>query len=606
MTCKGIKAIFLTAFFIVFVVPALGPSGNFVRGQADLPAELMHYADMVLYNGKVLTVDDKFTIAQAVAVRDGKILAVGNTDRIVRMAGPRTVRIDLEGGTLTPGFVDVHSEGGPGTHGPGGPSYLPNYHGGLRFEKVDDGLRMIKEAVDKAPRGEWVFCQVFRTAAAYQLTRQMLDSIAPNNPLLVTLDNTTGIVNSKGFAYVPDDVKAGIYKDEKGEPTGRIAGWAYGTLTYEILPWPEGAAFEKMIDETKERLRSINSIGVTSLGSRHSGLALTILKEIYRRGELPLRIRVDSEIARLNPHTERYLKRVGNLMEVGDEWFKIAGMTVSSVDSNGNNGGYLTRNAKRVLESWDAYGSYGQNKWREMVEPGKDWKDYSDYKNTLVAAKYGWNVTDMHIQGDAGVELFLEAMDQINKTTPIKGKRFGMVHGSMRPPDLAKRLAGYDAVLSFDPTYVFRGKGFADLEKLYGADAVAGMSPIRGVIDSGLKPVLEVTNGIGESYSGKKWGEPLHLIFMQLFITRKNDSTGKIWGPQERITRQEALRMSTTWAARFYSDEKILGTIEPGKLADFVMLGGDFMTVPEEQISQMPILKVIVGGKVTYQKTQAN
>lgn len=411
------------------------------------------------------------------------------------------------------------------------------------------------------------------------------------------------------MSYIPaDQVKAGIHKDQNGQPTGKITGWAYGFLTYEVLPWPEEKVIEEMIQRQKEILRKVNAMGITTIGTSGSGLLITIQRELYVRGELPLRIRIVSEIARQNPNTEGYLRRIGNLMDIGNEWFKIAGMTYSSIDSNPSNAGFLTRQAKRYTFSWDAHGPYGQNKWREMAEEGKDWKEYSDYKNALIAARYGWNVMDLHAQGDGAVEMLLELFDQINKERPIKGKRFGLVHGAMRPPDLAKRLAAYDVITAQNAASLFlRGnygsEGDNYVEKLYGADAVAGMQPIRDLIDMGLKPVLEVaTTGLLDTPGALDQAQGLYLESMQAFITRKNETTGKVVGPNQRITREEALKMATAWAARFYGDEKIMGTIEPGKLADFVLLGGDYMTVPEEKISALPILKVIVGGKINYEK----
>ncbi len=580
---------------LVGVIGTAGVGVAALQAQAELPSEVLHYAEMVLYNGKVLTADESFTIAQAVAVREGKILAVGETDRILRMAGPNTLRIDLEGNhTVTPGFIGHHT-GGEGGQGPGGPSYLP-HHTKIRFEALDDGLRQIKAWVEKAPPGEWVFVNSFRTAAAHQLTRQLLDPISPANPLLVNLDNTMGFVNTEGLRYVPEDVKAGIFRDEKGEPTGKIAGWAYGVLTYEILPYPDQDRFEEMVQTEIKRRKAINKIGVTTLGTRTSGLRHTILWEIHRRGENIMRTRTSSEIARLNPHTERYLKRMGNLIGVGDEWFKISGATVSSIDSTVGNAGYLTRSPKRNMYSWDAYGPYGQNKWAEMVEPEKDWKEYSDYQNALLLGKYGWNVTDFHVQGDGGVELALEVFDKINEETPVRGQRYGIVHGVMRPLDLLKRLAEYDAILNINPDYLFAGSRATEMAEFqYGPDAMAGMSPVRDIIDAGMKPALEVRAAGLERDNG-------YLIAMQKFITRRNVDTGRVWGTNQRITREEALKMATAWAARFSFDEDILGTIEPGKLADLVVLGGDFMTVPEEEISKLPILKVIVGGKITYEQ----
>ncbi|MBI3940075.1 MAG: amidohydrolase family protein [Acidobacteria bacterium] len=604
----GVVLLYVRALALVFCL-----IGTPSLGQSNLPSQVLHYADMILYNGKVLAADDKFSVAQAVAVRDGKILALGDTALIQRMAGPNTVRIDLQGGTVTPGFVDSHAGGSQGGHGPSGPTYMKNYTS-TRCDALDDCLRKIKEHADKIPAGEWVFTNLFRTAAAYQVNIQMLDQISGDHPLLVNLDNTTGFVNSHAFAtlkdYMSDEViQSGIFRDKDGKPTGRIAGGAYGVMTYEIIPWPEGQHLEDMIQKEIKRRKFINRMGITSLGARQSGLAIHILREIQRRGQMPMRVRVSTEFMRLNPRTEAYMKRLGNFMDVGDEWFKFGGATVSSIDGAGGAAAYLSRKPMRQTESWYAFGAYGQNKWREMVQEGKDWKKYSDYDNALMAGKYGWNVSDFHIQGDGGLELALEVFDKINQTTPVKGKRYGMVHGLMRPPDLAKRLADYDAVLSMSPEYLFRGKRAVEmLERQYGADAVAGMSPIRDLIDAGLKPVMEVTN-TGVWRSGKADLEDkylddqnLFLESMELFTTRKNNETGKVWGPNEKATRQEVLKMATAWAARFYGDEKILGTLEPGKLADLVVLGGDYMTVPEEKISDLPILKVIVGGKVTYDK----
>ncbi|MBI3941326.1 MAG: amidohydrolase family protein [Acidobacteria bacterium] len=585
-----------------------------VKGQ-QVPPELLavSYPDLVLYNGKVLTADDRFAIAQAVAVRDGKTLAVGNSELILQMAGPKTARIDLQGNTLTPGFIDVHSGQFWGAHRVSGPDWLGNFTE-MRIDKLDDGLRAIKAHVDKARPGEWVFVNPYRTAAAYELTLQLLDSVAPNNPILVSLDNTTGWVNSRAFSLIPDDIKAGmgIYRDEKGQPTGRVSGWAYGVLTYEMLPWPDGPAFENMVQKQKAILQHLNRMGVTSIGYRMSGLAISVVRELYDRGELPMRIRISTEIGRLNPHMERYLKRVGNLMGMGNEWFKIGGATVGSFDPGPDTGGMMTRKPRQNIQAWEAFGPYGEHKLQLGVEPnsGKDWKEYSDYKNAILLGRYGWNVNDMHIQGDAGVELALEIFDKINKERPIKTKHFGMVHGLMRPADLIKRMAEYDLALSFN-TGPMSGRGAEDLAKWYGADEVAGMSPVRNVIDAGMKPILEVTNGAGvqDAISLTGRGEPdrkidyqLYLKAMQAHITRRHLTTGKAWGTNLKITREEALKMATVWASRFYGDEKIMGAIEPGKLADFVELGGDFLAVPEEKIGEIPILRVIVGGKVTYQK----
>ncbi|MBI3940684.1 MAG: amidohydrolase family protein [Acidobacteria bacterium] len=582
-----------------------------------MPLEVLAYADIVIYNGKVLTVDDKFTISQAVAVRDGKFLALGDSAKILQMAGPNTTRIDLKGGTLVPGFYLGHGQGWEGQHQPSGIMHLGNWSR-IRFEKLDEGLRKMKELVEKVGRpGEWIFFGAARTAAAYTVTKEMLDTVAPNNPVLMTLDNTTGIVNSKALNTLPNYVMAGIFKDKNGQPTGMIRGWAYGVLTYEVLPYPEGEAYEAMVQRQKEKLIDRMKTGVTTSGNRMWGLTISILRDLYMRGELPLRIRITSEIPRLNPLAEPYLKRIGNLMGVGDDWLKIAAATVSSIDSHVTNGGMFTRKPMRAKESWMAFSDYGYSKWTDMVEEGKDWKEYGDYKNVAIAAKYGYNVTDIHIQGDAGVAQFLDAMDEAAKKYPVKGKAYGIAHGLMRPVDLGRRMAAYEMVLNFNPSYLFQGDGdyVKALDKQWGPDETAGMQPLRELIDIGMKPALE-TMGTDEEpdvQPSLRIVDPRpaghvylkqnqHLEGIEAYVTRKNDALGKVVGPNQRITREEALRMATVWAARFYQDEKTLGSIEPGKLADCVVLGGDYMTVPPEQISELPILNVIIGGKIKYAK----
>jgi len=205
------------------------------------------------------------------------------------------------------------------------------------------------------------------------------------------------------------------------------------------------------------------------------------------------------------------------------------------------------------------------------------------------------------------VEILLEAYDQANKLRPVKEGRFGMVHGDMRTPEQIKRLAQYDAMMSTNSKYLFVENSVADIYKItYGADAIHRMWPVRSMIDAGLKPVMENNrNWLDPSFSNPNEANRPGFGFLELlekFVTRTNDTTGEVWGANEKITRQEALWMATNWASRWYFDENIQGTIEPGKLADLVVLGGDYMGVPEDQISDIPVLMTIVGGKVVYEK----
>jgi predicted amidohydrolase YtcJ len=130
------------------------------------------------------------------------------------------------------------------------------------------------------------------------------------------------------------------------------------------------------------------------------------------------------------------------------------------------------------------------------------------------------------------------------------------------------------------------------------------MFPIKSMIQGGLKPVIENNQRWADASDGEADTPEgfTYLSLVEKFVTRKNEITGQVWGADERISREQAMWMATNWASYFYGDEKILGTLEAGKLADLVVLGGDYMTVPEEKISDIPLLMTVVGGKVTFER----
>jgi len=556
-----------------------GQSG-LLKAQQDLPSEVLAYADLILYNGKILTADDDFTTAEAVAVRDGKFLAVGESDRIRRMAGPQTRQVDLDGRSVVPGLWDPH------LHQAWIGQVLKTGSWRLKLTHLDSGLEEIQTIVDQAPAGEWLFLSgPYNKVLINELNRQHLDPISPHNPVVIVTGCNVGVANALALEAVPPET-GGIVKDpETGEPTGLISGFALGVLAYDVRPQPQ--ITEENIQQQRQILRKLNYQGLTTVIGRSQGLTFSILKEVWARGELTTRIRVAHELIRQNPNAEAYLKRMGNLSGFGDDMMKIHGTTVQPADCNNSGGAALTWSAKIREVATSPYGPYGKNYWSSF---GNDYEN-SEAQNIILANRYGWNITSMHTQGDQAASVVLDVFEKANQEKPLQG-RWAFDHSLFRTPENIRRAKELGVIFSVGPKYLFQ-QNPDGLVYQYGADQVNRLTRVRSMIDAGMKPVMEA------DIRGP-WSRPLWN--MEVLITRNDGKGGRTWGADQKITRQEALWMKTNWAAYYSADEEILGTIEVGKLADLVVLGGDYMTVPEDQISDLSIDLTVVDGKVVYDR----
>jgi predicted amidohydrolase YtcJ len=210
----------------------------------------------------------------------------------------------------------------------------------------------------------------------------------------------------------------------------------------------------------------------------------------------------------------------------------------------------------------------------------------------MIAAKYGWNITSMHSQGDLASQILLEAYQDAHRVSPINDMRFGIDHGLMQTPENLKMMKEMGVIPSIAAKYIFSA-GADQLIYMYGPDRVFKMTPVKTLIDMGITVTAE-SDILAEPYVNPLWQ-------LEKFVTR-TDEKGRVWNEAERITREQALFMYTKWAAKYHWDENILGTIEPGKLADLVVLNGDYLTVPESQIAKVPVHMTLVGGKIVYRE----
>jgi predicted amidohydrolase YtcJ len=573
----------LVAVTVLLTLPGAGAA------QTGVPDAVVRWADIVLFNGKVLTADEKFTIVEAAAIRDGKFLAVGRSQDILRLAGPKTEKIDLNGRSALPGFVETHLH-----QAHVGNAATERGRKKLEFPTTESAIQQLKEQVSGTPAGEWVVVGGPRNKVFYGLDRKQLDAIAPQNPLVIINMNEETLANSLALEKLnlPLETPGYIRDPATGEPTGHLARWASGTMVYERLPWP--AVTEELLQQQKDVLANLHSRGVTSLGGRARGLAITVYNTLQRRGELNMRIRVAPEFLRLNANAEGVLKRFGNLVDFGSEWFKIIGATIEPLDGITKDGAALSIQPKLRRSEGEVFGAHGPNLWTDFgpttLQTGKE---QTEWNIVQLAAKYGWNITSMHSTGDLASQILLEAYRDAHQNNPIGEMRFGIDHGLMQSPKNMDMMAEMGVIPSVGMIFQFRHDTVDNLVYTYGADAVHKMTPVKSLINRGIKVVAE-SDTLEEPFVNPLWQ-------MGKFMTR-DDHRGRVWNEQEKITREEALYMYTSWAARYHWDEKILGTIETGKLADVVILGADYMTAAPEEIAKLPVDMTILNGKVVYRK----
>ena len=553
---------------------------GWAQSAASLPPEVVAYADMVFYNGQILTVDEQFTIVEAAAVRDGKFLAVGDNQRILAMAGPQTRRVDLEGRTVVPGFIDTHLHSAWVTRPPG-----QAREEDLNYETLETALAGLRARVAQAEPGEIIALSgPSNPVVNHELNVTLLDEVAPENPLYIEAMNDQIVANSLVLKNVPDQIP-GIVRDENGQRTGHLRGAAAGVPTYELVPWPE---VEALLEPQKDSFLRHNRMGLTTLMGRAGGLEVSVFRDLMYRNELTMRVRVAHHFLRQNGFAEAYLKRLGNLTDVGNDMFKIIATSVQVVDGTAGNGSSATTQAKIKTLPEDPYGPYGMNKWEESGDLAT-----SDRQSIILANRYGWSVSSLHSSGDLSNTLMLEVFEEAHNERSLVGRHFAIDHGLMWKPEHYAKIKEMDVIPS---VYAKAMYGNDNLVEMYGMDAVYKMQPVKSMIDFGLKPAAEA-----DAFNPRT-AAPLFTIMK--WVTRLDDK-GRQLDPDEKVSREEALRMYTIWAARYSGEEDTLGSIEPGKLADLVVLGGDYLTFPERDLDKLRIVMTLMGGEVVHETSGA-
>ena len=547
-------------------------------------------AVIILYNGKIITIDKKFSLAEAVAIRNGKFLAVGTNKNILKFQGDSTQIIDLKGHAVIPGLIEGHAH--PIT------ASQSEY-----FEKIPDVntikelLQWISNEAKIKKKGEWIIHPKFfitRLKDMRQLNKGELDSVAPDNPVFLN-GSFGGMVNSKALALSGMDKlnHEGILRYEKtGKPTGIIKESVFRLLAIKN----ENKLSEReQLEALKNLFQLYNEVGITSVCSGGGSVEeLEMFEKLMNIGGLTVRIfqNIIFQFDR-NESTSKIcetLKRIGYKTGDGNEWVKVGALKVI-ID-----GGMLTGTAF-LREGWgktakEIYGITDPEYRGELF--------YSkDELIRIIRAAYeaGWKFT-AHVTGGGGVDTLLSAYEAVNYSKPISEKRFSIIHGNFYTPGAIRKMAAMGIYADMQPAWYYKDADL--LNKVLGKDRMKTFHPYHTMMEAGI-----MVNGGSDHMVKLDPNTSINpynpFLAMWSLITRKTDR-GTVFNPEEAISREQALKIYTINNAYASFEENIKGSIESGKVADLAVLSDDILTCPEDSIREIRSLLTIVNGQTVFDK----
>jgi predicted amidohydrolase YtcJ len=530
-------------------------------------------ADLVVLNGKVFTADARASLAEGFAVKDGRFIAVGTSAAMRQLAGVGSKVIDLHGAFVTPGLSDghLHNEGG-------GPGFDLS---GAR--SLADLLSAVARAAKDAPPGkpivsnnDWHEAQLKEQRLP---TAAELDHVAPVNPVVLVRGGHEYILNSVALRlwniskFTPSPPGGEIGKSADGELNGELVDTARRLVTLPPAP-------PVVVENVLATQRRLNAYGITSAripGSYRGDFfqALDAMLDARRNRALTLRLNVYlpgigvREVERMR----QILARSPLKQDEGDEWVRIGG--VKLLVDGGFEGGHMT---KPFVGEMGRGGTY----YGITVMPQEP---YTAIVRMLNAD--GWHVTT-HAVGDAALDEVLDAYEAANADRSIVGRRWAIEHLFVSRSDQIARLRKLDVALSVqDHLYL----AAPSLKKYLGAERASQVTPVKTYLDQGFLVV-------GGTDSPVVPFNPFWEFYH--FLTRDTMTDG-VYGANERVaSRAELIDMITINYARLTGEADIKGSIEAGKLADFAVLSGDLLTMPERDIPRTRALATYVGGKEVY------
>jgi predicted amidohydrolase YtcJ len=561
------KRNFLLLLGVFLLAACVGHEKEFVRS-LSAPS----FADWILLNGKVITLNKSSSTEEGVAVKDGVIVAVGSDGEMRRWHGPDTKEVNLAGRTVIPGLNDSH---------------IQATLAGLTwdFELHWENLRSLSRAVGQIaaaakeqPAGTWIVVaggwMPTQFAERRLPTRAELDAVAPRHPVYIQILGQAALLNSAALRAVAltretRDPPGGQF--ERDKKTGELTGYALGPgaweYVYSKIPRP---TLDKMRQSLSHCFRELNRLGLTSVADLHTAKAnfahRRLLHDMASTGELTLRVSFYIAAGEPGEELEQFKRAVAEIKQLKQtDLFHFAG---------------FAHNPSR--ESSDAVALQP-----EAVTLNPSIK--AELRRTLQFFVAGRHNFQLHGLQDRSARQFLDVIEEVNRETPLSGLRIGFAPMDDASPETIERVKKLGAGIVVQSRLALLGESvgqFWDEEKILNAP------PLRTILDS------DIPLGAGtDAFRSNNYSPMLALWWL---VTGQSITGSPMRHAKQNLSRMEALRAYTLGSGWFTADEEKKGSIEHGKFADLVVLNGDYLTIPIDRIPALESLLTMVGGRIVY------
>jgi predicted amidohydrolase YtcJ len=531
-------------------------------------------AQKLFYNAKIAT-NAKPYFAEALAIEDGKISAVGSKDDILRMRTPQTEVINLGGRTVIPGLNDSH---------------LHIIRGGLHFNlelrwdgvpSLADALRMLKEQADRTPAPQWVRVvggwNEFQFAEKRMPTLEEINKAAPDTPVFVLHLYDRAFLNAAALRAVgytkdsPNPPGGEIQRDKSGNPTGLLIAKPNAGILYSTLAKGPTLAYEDQLVSSRHFMRELNRLGVTSAIDAGGGFQnypddYKVINELHKRNQMSVRIAYNLFTQRPKRELEDFQKWTGTTkLYQGDQTLRLNGAGEMLVFSAAD--------------------------FEDFLEPRPDLDGVleNDLEPVVrLLAEHRWPFR-LHATYNESIERFLNVFEKVDRDVPFNGLHWFFDHAETITDRNIERVAALGGGIAVQHRMAFQGEYFVNR---YGAAAARRTPPIRRMLELGV-PV-----GAGTDATRVASFNP--YVSLYWLVSGKTVGGLELYSEQNRMSRAEALRLYTQGSSWFSTEEGSKGGLYPGQLADFAALTADYFSIPEEEIKHLQSALTVVGGEVVY------